>query len=104
MLPLCAISVDVARWYLEVARVQNVADAAATAGVTWLPDNFSGATTTAIDVATDNGYPNSGNTTVTTAVGCEADPAGGHDQLPDLEPVRRVVRRSVDDRHAQRHG
>jgi Flp pilus assembly protein TadG len=71
VLPLCAISVDVARWYLEIARVQNVADAAATAGVTWLPDNFSSATTTAIDVATDNGYPNSGNTKVTTAVGAK---------------------------------
>ncbi len=71
MLPLCAISVDVARWYVEIARVQNVADAAATAGVTWLPDDFASATTTAVEVAKDNGFPNSGNTVVKTAVGAK---------------------------------
>ena len=71
MLPLCAISVDVARWYMEIARVQNAADAAATAGVTWLPDDFASATTTARAVAASNGYPNSGNTTVKTSVGAK---------------------------------
>jgi Flp pilus assembly protein TadG len=69
LLPLCAISVDVARWYLEIARVQNAADAAAAAGVTWLPDDFASATTSAKDVASDNGYTNSSITTVSTAVG-----------------------------------
>lgn len=71
MLPLCAISVDVARWYVEIERVQNAADAAALAGVTFLPDDFASATATAVSVAGRNGYPNSGNTTVTTAVGAK---------------------------------
>ncbi|MBV9832102.1 MAG: hypothetical protein JOZ82_10970 [Marmoricola sp.] len=70
-LPLCAISVDVGQWYVEMAKVQNAADAAATAGVTWLPDDFSNATNTALAVAQDNGYPNSGGTVVKTAVGAK---------------------------------
>ena len=60
LLPLCAISVDVSRWYVEVQRVQNAADAAAMAGVTFLPDDFASAKATAITVAGRNGYPNSG--------------------------------------------
>ncbi len=68
-LPLCATSVDVANWYLVIARVQNAADAAAAAGVTWLPDDFTSATSTAKDVASDNGYPASATTTITTAIG-----------------------------------
>ena len=69
LLPLCAISVDVARWYVEVQRVQNAADAAATAGVTFLPDDFASAKATAIAVAARNGYPNSGSSSVTVSVG-----------------------------------
>jgi Flp pilus assembly protein TadG len=69
MLPLCAISVDTARWYVEVSRVQNAADAAATAGVTYLPDDFASARSTAIAVAGRNGYPNSGTTSVSVALG-----------------------------------
>jgi hypothetical protein len=69
MLPLCAISVDASRWYVEVSRVQNAADAAATAGVTYLPDDFASAKATAIAVAERNGYPNSGKSSVSVAVG-----------------------------------
>ena len=61
MMPLCAMSVDVSVWYVEVQRVQNAADAAATAGVTYLPDDFASAKATAITVAGRNGYPNSGD-------------------------------------------
>jgi hypothetical protein len=71
VLPLCAISVDVANWYLQIARVQNAADAAAQAGVTWLPDDFTSATSTAKDVASDNGYAVSATTAVTTAIGAK---------------------------------
>ena len=69
MMPLCAISVDVARWYVEVSRIQNAADAAATAGVTFLPDDFASARSTAITVAGRNGYPNSGTTSVSVSIG-----------------------------------
>lgn len=68
-LPLAAISVDVARWYVELERVQAAADAAATAGVTYLPDDFAKAKARAIEIAEDNGFPNSGTTSVTVAVG-----------------------------------
>ena len=69
LMPLCAISVDVARWYVEVQRVQNAADAAAMAGVTYLPDDFASAKSTAITVAGRNGYPNSGSTSVSVSIG-----------------------------------
>ncbi len=69
MMPLCAVSVDVSVWYVEVQRVQNAADAAATAGVTYLPDDFASAKATAITVAGRNGYPNSGTSTVSVSVG-----------------------------------
>jgi hypothetical protein len=71
LIPLCAISVDVARWYVEVQRVQNAADAAATAGVTFLPDNFASAKATAIAVAGRNGYPNSGTSSISVSVGAK---------------------------------
>ena len=96
LMPLCAISVDVARWYVEVQRVQNAADAAATAGVTYLPDDFASAKATAIAVATRNGYPNSGNTSVAVVDRRQADPARGHDQQHDPERLRFVVRRRLD--------
>ena len=60
LLPITALSVDVAKWYVELERVQTAADAAATAGVTYMPDDFASATATAIAVSARNGYPNSG--------------------------------------------
>ena len=69
MMPLCAISVDVSVWYVEVQRVQNAADAAAMAGVTFLPDDFTSAKATAITVAGRNGYPNSGSSSVSVSIG-----------------------------------
>ena len=64
-IPVTAMSVDVARWYVELERVQTAADAGATAGVTYMPDDFANAKTTAIAVSGRNGYPNSGTSTVT---------------------------------------
>lgn len=69
MLPLCAISVDVARWYVEIQRIQNAADAASMAGVTYLPDDFASAQSQAITVAARNGYPNSGDSSVHVSLG-----------------------------------
>ena len=69
MVPLCALSVDVARWYVEVQRVQNAADAAATAGVTFLPDDFAAAESTAMSVAARNGYAHGGKFAVSVAIG-----------------------------------
>lgn len=68
-IPLGAVSVDVARLYVELERVQAAADAAATAGVTFMPDDFAAARARAIEVAEDNGFPNSGSSTVVVAGG-----------------------------------
>ena len=61
---MAAFGVDTARWYYEIERVQKTADAAALAGVTYMPNDLATATTTAIAAATKNGYPNSGSSSV----------------------------------------
>ncbi|QIG42367.1 hypothetical protein G5V58_05920 [Nocardioides anomalus] len=68
-IPVAALAVDVSRWYVEIQRVQNAADAAATAGVTYLPSDLDSAEDTAISVAARNGYPNSGSTSVKVELG-----------------------------------
>jgi hypothetical protein len=68
-LPLCAIGVDTARWWVEAARVQAVADAASAAGVTYMPDNFASAKARALEVAKTNGYQPGSGTTVTVTPG-----------------------------------
>jgi Flp pilus assembly protein TadG len=68
-LGMAAMGVDTARWYVEVERVQKAADAAALAGVTYMPNDFTNAKATAIAAATKNGYPNSGDTQVVVGVG-----------------------------------
>jgi Flp pilus assembly protein TadG len=68
-LGMAAMGVDTARWYVEVERVQKAADAAALAGVTFMPNDFTNAKATAIAAATKNGFPNSGSTQVVVTVG-----------------------------------
>src|SRR5690606_16125474 len=46
-----ALSVDVARWYVEGERVQKAADAASLAGVVYMPQDFPRAKQTALDIA-----------------------------------------------------
>jgi Flp pilus assembly protein TadG len=55
-LGLAATAVDTARWYLEMERVQEAADAAALAGVPFLPQDLPSARTRALEVAKRNGY------------------------------------------------
>ena len=40
-LGMAAMGVDTARWYVEVERVQKAADAAALAGVTYMPVSYT---------------------------------------------------------------
>jgi hypothetical protein len=61
---LGALSVDVSRWYLEAQRAQKAADAAALAGVTWMPQDLAQATAAARDVAARNGFPVASSVTV----------------------------------------
>ena len=69
LIGMAAVGVDTSRWYWEVERVQKAADAAALAGVTYMPNDLASARTTAIASATKNGYPNSGDTSVTVVQG-----------------------------------
>ncbi|MEO3936007.1 pilus assembly protein TadG-related protein [Dermatophilaceae bacterium Soc4.6] len=62
----CAIAVDVGHWYLVKLQTQKAADAAALAGVVYLPDNVAGAMTVATQYAQDNGFGVSATTSVTT--------------------------------------
>lgn len=67
---LSAIAVDTARWYAEMQRVQNAADAGALAGVTYMPQDLTSATSTAKTVTGRNGYTDGANrATVSVAQG-----------------------------------
>jgi hypothetical protein len=68
---LCAITVDVARMYAEAQRIQKAADVAASAGVIYMPQDITSATSTARDVSARNGYPNSGSSSVVVIPGTQ---------------------------------
>ena len=69
-LPLCALGVDTARWWVEAQRIQAAADAAATAGVTYMPEDFASATRRAPRVSRrSTATPTVAGTTVTVAAG-----------------------------------
>lgn len=72
---LAAISVDIARIYVEAERVQKAADAAALAGVTYMPQDLASARTAAAAVASRNGYTHGGDVVVS------AEPGGKPSQL-----------------------
>ena len=55
---LCAIVIDVSWYWANTLRMQRAADAAALAGVVWLPGNVATATSTARAEAAKNGYTN----------------------------------------------
>lgn len=63
LLVVSALAVDVGGWYSEASRMQKAADAAALAGVVWLPD-LTAATNAARETAKRNGYPVSSNVDV----------------------------------------
>ncbi len=58
LVALCAVVVDVAWYWTSNLRMQRAADAAALAGVVWLPGNQGKATLVARDEAAKNGYTN----------------------------------------------
>jgi len=65
-----AVSVDTSRWYDEMNRVQKAADAAALAGVPYLPFDLTNARLRANEVAKRNGYDDaSPDVVVTVAIG-----------------------------------
>jgi hypothetical protein len=56
LMGVAAISADLAWYYLNASRVQRTADAAALAGVVYLPAAPGTANSTAVDIANRNGY------------------------------------------------
>ena len=65
---LMAIVIDVSWYWANTLRVQRAADAAALAGVVWLPNLYSSADTTARAEATKNGYTAGVNGTAITTM------------------------------------
>jgi hypothetical protein len=61
-----SFSVDVGAWYARASKLQRTSDAAALAGVVWMPD-LTKATSVALATAAKNGIPNGGNITITVA-------------------------------------
>lgn len=68
-LGLAAVAVDTARWYVEIERAQKAADAAALAGVTWMPQDLPAASAKAREVAARNGFPEGGGRSVAVSAG-----------------------------------
>ncbi|MCB1026567.1 MAG: Tad domain-containing protein [Microthrixaceae bacterium] len=64
MLAVAALAVDLGGFYVEASRIQRASDAAALAGVVWLP-NVPKATAEAKAVAAENGYTHGVNADVT---------------------------------------
>lgn len=69
-----ALATDVGSWYVEGQRVQRAVDAAALAGVVWLPDDAKAADV-AVETIRYNGYPTA--TLVASQSDFDAAPAGG---------------------------
>jgi Flp pilus assembly protein TadG len=68
-----AVAVDTGTWYVEMQMTQKAADAAALAGVPYLPQDLASAKTRALQVAARNGYNNNQTTNwVTVALGEKA--------------------------------
>jgi hypothetical protein len=66
MLLVAGLSVDIGLWYNRAADMRKAADAAALAGVVWLPDEAA-ARTAALAAAERNGFTNGGNVTVSVS-------------------------------------
>lgn len=70
---LMALVIDVGNFWNESLHVQLAAEAAALAGVPYMPGDFGAATTKALAEASKNGFTSGTGTTVTTAVDAESD-------------------------------
>jgi hypothetical protein len=63
---MAGLSIDVGSWYNRASNIQKAADAAALAGVVWLPD-LDDATTYALASAAKNGFVPGGSITITVS-------------------------------------
>jgi Flp pilus assembly protein TadG len=65
-LVFCAVAIDIGNWYVTAQQVQKAADAASLAGVTKMPNDYTGASNVALAMSATNGFPNSGSSAVAT--------------------------------------
>ncbi|HJS72040.1 MAG TPA: pilus assembly protein TadG-related protein [Acidimicrobiia bacterium] len=77
LMGMAAFGTDLAWFYLNAARIQRAADAAALAGVVWLPGEPTTADNTAFSIANQNGYGNG----VDNAIVLPEEVAGEENQL-----------------------
>ena len=93
LIALCAVVIDVAWYWTSNLRMQRAADAAALAGVVWLPGNPSTAFSVARAEATKNGYTNgAGGVVITPSV----DPANNRRLRVEISaPVGTFFARAV---------
>lgn len=100
-LGMAAIAVDISRWYVEMARVQKTVDAAALAGVVYMPGSLAKGTASANEMVIANGYnttavveqgdrPSRLRVTMTTTVNNAFAPVLGH-------PTTMITRTAVAD-------
>lgn len=66
LMGMAAFGTDLAWFYLNASRVQRAADAAALGGVVWLPNEPGTADSTALSIATQNGYEDGVDSAVVT--------------------------------------
>ncbi len=71
LLGVAGFSIDLGSWYVRASKMQNAADAAATAAVVYLPGDYATAAATATAVLTKNGFSdgNGVSHTVTNVAG-----------------------------------
>ena len=75
LLAAASFSVDLGAWYVRSQQIQRAADAAALAGVVWMPDNFAKAQQVALSTARANGFVNGVNGITVTVT---PDPVYSH--------------------------
>jgi len=78
---ILAVVIDVSWYWANSLRVQRAADAAALAGVVWLPGNVANAQAAAYNEATKDGYTTGSGVTVSAVQDSTAVAAGNPDQL-----------------------
>ncbi len=78
---ILAIVIDVSWYWANSLRVQRAADAAALAGVVWLPGNVANAQQAAYNEATKDGYTAGSGVTITAQEDSVAVTGGNPDQL-----------------------
>lgn len=76
LLGMAGFGIDVGAWYARGSQIQRAADAAALAGVVWMPGNFPQARAVALDVAKRNGFDPATNSNITINV--QPDPGSPH--------------------------